>query len=435
MTTALAERPTSAATPPRSTAVLRRIAEMRRTSPGRLRLMLAVLLVLAALTGTVAGLTARAAATGTADLGGRAQPLLTEAETIYSRLADADTTAAQAFLSGGQEPVVLTARYEEDLSVAATALTSAARRTPEKGPAADAIRALSAGLARYNALVATARADNRQGLPVGASYLATASELNRETLQPQAQVLFQIAEQEVDAGYDDARSSWWLSLLLALLLILVTALLWVQGRLSSATRRTFNVPLVAATAVTVVLALAAGVVFATQRDALDDADRNGSTPVTTLAELRIMALRERAAEALTLAGRAGSGADEERFTAISDQLVFDDPSLDGLEAYTDEARSQHEAYVALHEKVRELDDTGRYDEAVALALGTETTGAFEALTGTLDQALTERKAVFDDDIHRAGRGLGVLTVLGPLLALLICLLVGAGIRARLEEYR
>jgi hypothetical protein len=84
------------------------------------------------LTGAVAGLAAHSAAVGTGDLGGRAQPLLVEAETIYSALADADTTAAQAFLTGGLEPPALTARYDNDLTRATAALTSAARRPPRR---------------------------------------------------------------------------------------------------------------------------------------------------------------------------------------------------------------------------------------------------------------------------------------------------------------
>ena len=100
-----------------------------------------------------------------------------------------------------------------------------------------------------------------------------------------------------------------------------------------------------------------------------------------------------------------------------------------------QADRQHEAYVELHERVRALDDGGDYDAAVTLAIGSETTGAFEAFTGTLDTALEDRKAAFDSDIRAAGRGLGTLTWLGPVLALVIGLLAAIGLRARLEEYR
>lgn len=419
--------------------VLHRVGQLRHSSPGRLQLTLAVLLTLGLLTGLVTGLTAAAAAAGTDDLGGRAQPLLVEAETIYSRLADADTTAAQAFLAGGLEPATLTARYEEDLKQVNEALTAAARRTPEDSPSAAAIRTLSSGVTDYAARVASARANNRQGLPVGASYLSSASALNRETLQPQAQALFTAAQEEVDAGYGDARSSWWTALLVILLVALLAALLLAQRRLSRSTKRTFNVPLVAATVVTAVLAVGVGAALSAQRAHLTAADEQGSRPVALLAEARIAALNERGFEALTLVARAGEAdpAAEEMFGTTLDRLLYRaTTSVDG--DATDAVRRAIAAqtqYVAAHREVRELDNNGDYDGAVALAIGARTSGTFTGLTDEIGAAIEDRKSVFTSEIDDAGRGLGSLTVLGPLLALLVCGLAYAGIRARLEEYR
>ncbi|MDI6100100.1 hypothetical protein QLQ12_15970 [Actinoplanes sp. NEAU-A12] len=424
---------TAVQAPPR--AALARLAGLRHTSPGRLQLLLVTVLALAALTGLVTGLAARSAATGTADLGDRAQPLLAEAETVHAALADADTTAAQAFITGGLEPPELTRRYDEKMAAAATALTGAARRTRDDGRAADAIRAISTGLGDYTALIATARALNRQGKPVGAAYLSTASQLNRETLQPQAQALFREARRDAGAGYDSARSTWWLMLLLVLTVALSVVLVWTQIHLSRSTRRTFNVPLLAASALTVLLMLGCAVVFAHQQTRLDSADRDGSGPVETLADKRITVLRERADEALTLAARTGHGELEVEFTKLAGQITFDDAELGDVRSLMDEAKTRHEAYVAAHQRIRALDDGGDYEGAVRLAVSDETTKAFEALTATLDAALNDRRAVFDAEIGAAGRGLGTLTVLGPLLALAICVFATIGLRARLEEYR
>jgi hypothetical protein len=429
--------------PPPTPGPVRRIGQLRQTSPGRLQLILAALLTLGLLTGLVAGLAANSAAAGTDDLGDRAQPLLVEAETIYSALADADTTAAQAFLAGGLEPPELTRRYEADLDRATTALTSAARRTPDGSDSADAVRTLASGVSRYSALVASARANNRQGLPVGASYLSAASTLNRETLQPQAQALFRTAQTEVDDGYSGARSTVWVSLLTLLLIGLLVALVATQRYLSRTTRRTFNIPLVAATAVTVVLALGAGGVLLAQRAHLRAAEADGSTPVALLAEARILALRERGDEALTLAARGSGGAYEDDFRAVSARLggangllAAAGKAVDGdARAAVRSATAKHAAYVAAHTKVRGLDDVGNYDGAVDLAIGPQTSATFTGLTDDIGRALESRKTAFTDEIGRAGRGLGLLTVLGPLLALIICALTVSGVRARLEEYR
>jgi len=445
LSTAQLDRPKSVPVdvPPGRRGAIRRLGELRETSPGRLQLILAFLLTLGLLTGLVAGLTANAAGSGTDDLGSRAQPLLVEAETIYSALADADTTAAQAFLAGGLEPAALTQRYDDDLNQATTALTSAARRTPEGGATAAAIRELASGTAQYAALVATARANNRQGLPVGSSYLSAASELNRNTLLVQAQALFRTAQDEVDAGYGDARSSWWVTLLVLLLAGLLIALLLVQRRLSRMTHRTFNVPLVAATVVTAILALTAGGILTAQRAHLHSADVDGSTPVALLAEVRILALRERGDEALTLAAHGSGGAYETDFQSVAKRLDGANGLLDKAAAAVSgnaadavqNARVRHDDYVAVHTKVRQLDDGGDFDGAVKLAIGSATSATFTAFTGDVGNALTDHKATFTDEIGSAGNGLGLLIVLGPLLALVVCALAFAGIRTRLEEYR
>ncbi|WP_436530221.1 hypothetical protein [Actinoplanes sp. HUAS TT8] len=435
MTTALAQRtPPAAAYAPPPSGVLHRVAGLRHTSPGRLQLILAVLLVLGLLTGLVTGLTAHAASTGTAELGNRSQPLLAEAETIYSALADADTTAAQAFLAGGLEPTKLTDRYNADLARAGTSLTSAARLVPDDSEASHAVEALATGLAKYAALVATARADNRQGLPLGASYLSAASQLNRETLQPQAQALFRIASDEIDSGYDAARGTWWLILLLVLVVSLGVALLWSQGYLSRTTHRTFNVPLVAATGLFALLALMTVSVFANQRSHLDDAAIKGSRPVEALAEIRILVLTERADEALTLAAH-GSNDKEADFQRASDAIDFDDARLAQVRSFADRADGQHRAYLDIHAGVRKLDQDGDYDGAVAKAISDDAAQQFNQVTTTLDSAIDNRKAAFTEEIGAAGDWLDLLTLMGPLLALGACALAVIGIRARLEEYR
>jgi hypothetical protein len=413
---------------------LRRVAGLRRTSPGRLQLILAGLVVLGVLAGLVAGLTARSARAGTDDLGNRAQPLLVQAETIYSSLADADTTAAQAFLAGGLEPVALTRRYEDDLNRATAALTAAARLTPDGSKSAQAVATLSSGVAQYSALVATARADNRQGLPVGSSYLSAASQLNRDTLLVQAKGLFGIAQREVSDGYGNARSILWVVLFTLLIVALLAGLIVAQHYLSRATHRTFNMPLVAATGLTVLLALGAAGVLISQNVHLHRAAEQGSTPAADLAEARILALQERGDEALELAAHGSGSIYETDFVNASRQLTAANGPL-ANEFLANEAVIAHRAYLDQHKQVRQLDDGGDYDGAVKVAIGPEATKTFDTVTTDIGKSLEERKAAFTDEIDIAGNGLGLLTLLGPLVALAVCALAFVGIRARLEEYR
>jgi hypothetical protein len=442
--TAQLVRPAPAATDLASpTAVVQRLRHLRRSTPGRLQLIMVALIAIGLAAGATAGLAANSAATGTRDLGNRIQPLLIEAETIYTALADADATAAQAFLAGGLEPVGLTERYDADLSRASTALASAARRTPAGGPTATAVDTLAAGISEYAGLVATARANNRQGLPVGASYLSVASTLNRDGLQPQARTLFRTAQDELDDGYANARSTIWLSLLTLLLLALLGALVLAQRYLSRTTRRTFNVPLVAATVVAALLTLGTGGLFAAQHTNLSTARSDGSDPIVGLATLRLDVLQERSDEALTLAARGAEPKYEADFGAVSTRITRADDgfaevatAVDGpVRAAVQAASQRHQDYLAAHARIRALDNEGRYDDAVELAVGPQTTATFTALTGQLGIAVEAKKVTFTDEITAAGRGLDLLSALGPVLALVICALAVAGIRARLEEYR
>lgn len=433
MSTALATRP----------GVLRRVGGLRHHSPGRLQLLIALLVGLGLISGLLAGVAGSSARAGTNDLGDRAQPLLIEAETIYSALADADTTAAQAFLAGGLEPAALTRRYDDDLARATTALTSAARRTPEDGRAATAVRTLSAGVSEYSALVATARANNRQGLPIGSSYLSEASRLNRDTLQPQARELFEGAQQEVEDGYGKAGALGWMTLLVLSLGGLVIALALTQRYLSRRTQRTFNLPLLGATAVTLVLTIGTLAILVSQQTRLDRAANQGSGPVASIAESRLLALQARGDEALTLAARAGSGPYEQDFDAVAERLRRPGgPMVNGygeldpaLGRTMTRAAEGFERYVTAHSDVRALDDSGDYEGAVKLAVGPETTRTFEEVRTELERALENRKEFFTQEISAAGDGLGLLTVGGPLLALAACVLAFVGLRTRLEEYR
>ncbi|WP_067501115.1 hypothetical protein [Actinoplanes sp. TFC3] len=420
---------------------MRRLGGLRHTSPGRLRLIRAALVVLTLLTGLFAGVTAANSRAGTDDLRDRAQPLLVDAETVLSALADADTTAAQAFLAGGLEPAGLTQLYEQDLTRASVALTAAARRTPENGVAGDAVRQLAEGIQQYASLVASARANNRQGLPVGASYLSTASQLNRLKLQPLAKTLLSAAQAEVDSGYSAARSTGWTSVLMLLLIALTVAFVAAQIYLSRATRRTFNLPLLAATVVTLALGLTVLAIVTAQRSHLNTADEAGSKPVTLLAQARTLALNERSFESLTLVARAGEDANEDDFKRAAQQLNTQFGVLSRALRGTDaagpvrSAAQQHQTYLSNHDKVRAADKNGDYAGAVRLAVASGTTANFTALTDNLATALEDRKDVFAHESSVAGRGLGALTVLGPLLALAVCALAVVGLRARLEEYR
>src|SRR5213078_737976 len=76
-----------------------------RTTPAKLRLLLAGLVVLCLVWGGLAAWVVSKRASGANDVVGTSEPLSLDGQQIYRALSDADATAASAFLSGGLEPL------------------------------------------------------------------------------------------------------------------------------------------------------------------------------------------------------------------------------------------------------------------------------------------------------------------------------------------
>jgi len=95
------------------------------TTPARLRLLLALLILLSLAWGVLAALTADQHASAAADVVAVSEPLSLDAEQIYTSLSDADATAANAFLAGGLEPAKARQRYQADITQAAIRIEAA----------------------------------------------------------------------------------------------------------------------------------------------------------------------------------------------------------------------------------------------------------------------------------------------------------------------
>lgn len=422
------------------------LAWLGRT-PGLLVLFTAALVGL----GLAAGVTGVAAVQQRSDLvGGVAAgngPLVVAAQDLYRALSDADATVASAFLLGGAEPPALRTRYQQDLAAASDALVRlAAGSTAE---AADApLRQISANLPVYSGIVETARALNRQQLPLGAAYLREASALMRDALLPAAQRLYTAVSSQLADARDDASAVPWFAL--PLLLLTLAGLAAAQVFLVRRTNRVFNPGLVAATAAALVAVLWLGIAWIGAASHLDASRDKGSAQVDVFTEARIAALQARGDESLTLVARGAGSAFEKRFTETMNRLAGENGDggllADARRTATDRAgREAAEAAIAdvkawrdLHKRIRELDDTGQYPEAVKLAVGTDAGsagGIFNRIDEHLAQGLRHGGDMFDREVSGAGDafggvsgGLGVLTVL--VLAGIV-----VGMAQRVMEYR
>ena len=438
---------TASAPAPERTGRVGELRELARTTPGVLIVFTVALVLMSVLVGLFTALSVQSRAQALDDLAARSGPLSVAAQDLYRSLSDADATANSAFLAGGLEQADVRARYEADIAQAETALaiTVAAREPADLADQDSALAVLSRELSVYTGLVETARANNRQGLPVGAAYQREASTLMRDELLPAAQRLYTEETAALRDDQDRAAGIPFVAVLLgaALLVLLFFAQRYVRRR----TRRRLNVGLLVATGAALVSL--AWVLIATigVMGNVNASEKHGSEQTDVLAQARIAALAARGDETLTLVAR-GSGTEFEEgyldavgqlaggdgLLGRAQDLATDDAVRDALRVAASAQGDWHE----VHGQIRQLDDNGDFLSAVDLAIEPGDAGAaakFDAVDDALRKAIVTTEARFEDEIGQAGNAL-TGTVVGVLvLALIAAAGAATGIWQRLKEYR
>ncbi|MEV7123672.1 hypothetical protein [Kitasatospora griseola] len=447
---AVAQKQAGAVAPPaaRGPGPVARLRRAAATPPGRLRAAGAVLAALVLLFGAVAVWQSahRSRAAGqVVSVGG---PLSQDAAEIYRRLADADATAAAGFLLAGNEPAEVRVRYQDDLATAARLLAEAAGRSGDSAESQSALAELNRQLPRYAGLVETARAVDRQGLPLGGAYLRYASDLMQGTVLPQAQRLADAESAGLDADYRTAGAVPWTALALGTLAL--AALVRQQVLLFRRTNRVFNLGLLGGSlAVLAALGwLLAGTL--TAGDDLAGSRTYGTRPLRELDQVRIKALQAHTAENLDLVARGASDKYTKQWDGLAAALDADvrtPGSVTRLAAGANpatigpltDAESAYRQWQDRHKDAAAKNSAGDYEAALQRTLtagGADTAdAAFRAADAKWAAAAqTERDAFAREaggvDGALAGQAVaaGVLSVLGAAAVL-------RGIGRRLAEYR
>ncbi|MFJ1746223.1 hypothetical protein ACIOJD_08285 [Streptomyces sp. NPDC088116] len=438
-----------------------RLRAAATTEPGRLRIIGAALAVLVLAFGAAATLEGADRFTSADAVVEGSQPLSEDAANIYGWLADADSAAASGFLSGAQntrtradereryeEDVTLSSRYRDGIEEASRLLVRAATHTDSSSESGRQIATLNEGLPRYTGLIERARANERQGLPLGGAYLQYANQVMTEELLPAAQRLYDAETARLTRDNDDARLWPYVSLVLGVAAL--GGLAWTQRRDYRRTNRVFNRGLVAATLAFTVLLLWLAGGQAVARVQLNNAQEQGQASLEALNDARISFLKARASENLTLIARGSvlteDGRDqyETDFNASMDKL---DAALGRAGKLADNEAGAEPVRVAqasaarwreLHTSVAATDKAGDFDAALKKVIGGKgTTGeSFDEVRTELDKALGQEKSDFSRSAEKGrtalyGLGIGAGALLGLLGA------VGAvlGIGRRISEYR
>jgi hypothetical protein len=417
-----------------------------RSTPALLRAARLVVVLLLAVTGAIGVVSAGARDAAVTAVTTRIEPLNADAATVYRALADADATVVSGYLSGGDESTAARQRYDDDIAAAASGLAAAAGRADDPATA-DRVAELARQLPVYAGLIEQARANNRQGLPVGASYLGRASDLMQGTLLPVAESLQERQARKLSATFAEAGALPITALLLTVVALaaLVALQVWHAVRF----RRVLNAGMVAATVVVLAALGWAAVAGGTAGGHLATSQAHGRAVSEALVPAQIAALQARAAEGLALVRRAG-GTSEQAFDDRMQRLARDNSRGGALgaagrlvldptaQARLADAVAATAAYRSAHDRVHDDDAAGRYPDAVRLAVGAGQDGAttaFEQLDGALVAAVDAERAAFAREMAAAQAWRTGLAIGTGVLALAAAVAVAFGLSRRLEGYR
>ena len=418
----------------------------RRTTPVRLRFTAVSIALLALVAGLVAALATTERQTATAAAWQGAEPLMVTAQAIDTSLSDADTTAAASFLQGRLEPAALQSRYQADLTTASADVATAAREAGSDPAVTTSLQTLSTDLPVYAGIIQEADFNERQGsYPLAAAYLSEANNLMRVSILPAAAQVYGTEVKRLGNDQTRAVSPLLVSLAIAAFIALLAALVLVQRWLSARFHRTWNVALVVATMIVVALGVWSTIAFVAQSSDVNSALVKGSRPVSTFTEARILALRARADDELTLLTRDSDPTYQQDYVTTASALQHLLTTAGGSNGSASYERSQlaratsdFASYSSVHGQIRRDDTSGDLGGAVALASGSgasQLPAVSSELNGSLSSGIGTSQSSFVTTTSGAAADLDGLIWGLAVGAILVATLVLVGFQPRIEEYR
>ncbi|KJX75749.1 membrane protein [Mycobacterium lepromatosis] len=367
------------------------------------------------------------------------EPLSFAAGKLYTTLSVADAAAATAFIAQA-EPRTVRLRYEQAITDAAVAATRASSGLTDTR-LVELLGRINAELAVYTGLIEIARTNNREGNPVGSSYLSEASGLMQSTILTAAQELYQETSNRVD-------SETTASTQIPLPVILIVATTVVFGALSHRwlarrTRRRINLGLVVGALCILVMVMWVGTALTISTTASRSAKDTAAESLRTVTNVEITAQQARADETLSLIRH---GDDESRkkafYTRIatmhqeigqylsrSDTVDKEDlQNVDQLLVRWQQANDRMNSYISV----------GNYRAATKVALGSgedDSPPAFDKLDDELVKTVDQSRTRLRQDILSAHSGLSGAQIGGIILSLGAAIAVALGLWPRLKEYR
>lgn len=390
-------------------------------------------------------------------------PSIVAAEQIRATLADAHANAVNAQLLGESSSAESWKSYRADMDKVHTALIVASRNITFGDEEQIPIQAIMSHLAEYEESVGEMRA--HRGDQAQAD-LRVADTIMRKTVLPATIALDAANFKHLDADYGSHQSHLGTAALPFRLFALLTAigLLASQVYLARRTRRIFNAGLLSAT-----LLLGAAVWFVERGLAqveveLKMAKQDAFDSIHALWQARAIAFDANADESLYLIYHGKpelqAQATREFMQRANQVLEVKSPNgnklaasgnyggLLGLELANVTFNGEKEAaldtveswqrYMNIDATIRQLEEAGKYQEALVLDLGrqeNQSNWAFDQFDSALEKTMQINQTAFQDSTNHAFSILAKIPFELVILGVLAVLALGLGVRPRLNEYR
>ncbi len=367
------------------------------------------------------------------------EPLSFAAGRLYTTLSIADAAAATAFIAQA-EPRTVRQRYEQAITDAAVSVTRASSGLTDAS-LVELLGRINAELAVYTGLIEIARTNNREGNPVGSSYLSEASGLMQSTILPDAKRLYDATSKRVDT--ETTASTQFPAPVIFIIATTVVFGAFSHRWLARHTRRRINPGLIVGALGILVMVVWVGTALTISTTASRSAKDTAADSLRTVTNVEITAQQARADETLSLIRRG----DEEirkqsfyqRIDSMHEQLdhymsrpdAVDKPDLQGADQLLirwRQANDRINAYISV----------GNYRAATQVALGNgedDSTPAFEKLDDALVKAMDQSRTRLRSDVLNARSGLSGAQAGGVVLSLGAACAVALGLWPRLKEYR
>ena len=394
------------------------------TTPGRLVLTSIVVVVGVAVFGIVATGAEQSRERSVRAARASTEPLLVHAVNLYTALSDANATVATGLLSGGLESRSSRVRYTDDLQNATSALTALTRGAVT--PAAQAaLGKIGDQLPTYTGYVEAARANSRQGFPVGPAYMRQADALMKTSMLPAARDVYRAEAERLNSDYQTGTGTSTLVALVAAIAVALVLLLLAQRYVTRISHRIFNLPMLIATVALVVVSVWTLVAVTSSQNSLASAQRNGSDSLEALSVANVLLSRAQGDLSVTLVNRGTDQVDPLDFTKVT-QVLTSSPIAASL-------NSRFAAYRAAGDRVQQLEDQGQLEPAInqLQPVAAMSQHLSDELGGQINAADARFKlAAGDAASNLSGLGLAI-----PLVTVLVAVLSLLGLRQRINEYR